>query len=232
MFQLQAQTSKVVMRRALGVFELLFQLEGGKNDLLIKEIDQTYHPKDKVIFFSFFDKHWRIADTIVVIAEHINIDYLKNADKRSNKPDVMLHEDFPDKGYTFSDSWVLEFDRLSTLMTRPNDISLFSSTADRNLKLAVEFYNKTILPRFKYYHGNFPDLKIQTEYYNYFEMITTALTFAYTAMEALANFLIPNDIQMMKDENIIDKKADVDWYSLETKLQTIHTFSALCVYER
>ncbi|SDD66741.1 hypothetical protein [Pedobacter soli] len=221
MFQLQTQTAKILMRRALSIFELLFQLEIGKADYLIEEIELTYHLKDKVIFFGYSGNKWQINDPIVTIADQINTDYLKTADKRANKPDVMLHEDFPDKRYTFSDNWVLEFDRLSTLMTRPNDIGLFSSTADRNLKQAIDFYNKTILPRFNYYHGNFPDLKIQAEYYDYFEMITTALIFAYTAVEALANLLIPNDIQIITDNNIIHTKADVDWYSLETKLKTI-----------
>ncbi len=210
-----------MMRRTLVIFEQLFQLEEGKADFLIKEIDRTYHFKDKVIFFGFSDNQWKIVDPIVAIAAQINNDYLKHADRRANKPDVMLHKEFPDKRYTFGENWVLEFDRLSTLMTKPNDIGLFSSTADRNLKQAMEFYDKTILPRFKHFYGNFPDVKIQSEYYNYFELITTALIFAYTAIEALANFLIPNDIKIVIDENVVHTKANVEWYSLESKLKTI-----------
>ncbi|NTE03158.1 hypothetical protein G6M26_41670 [Agrobacterium tumefaciens] len=221
MFQLQTQASKVLMRRTVDIFEQIFKLESGEADYLESELDHTYSLKDNVIFFGFSGSKWQIVDPMVTIANQINQDYLKSADIRANKPDVMLNEDFPDKRFAFSDNWVLEFDKLSTLMTRPNDIGLFSSTADRNLKQAIEFYNNTILPRFKYYYGNFPDIRVQSEYYNYFEMITTALIFAYTAVEALANFLIPNDIQIITEDNEVHTKTKVERYSLEDKLKTI-----------
>lgn len=229
MFQLQSQVSKVLMRRMLALLEDMYKLEIDQNEALKSQIEDTYRLKDSVFFFNYSGKNWELIDPILLVAAQINADYLEKADKRVNKPDIILHKDFPDKRFTFGDQWVLEFDGLSTLMVRPNDISLYSNIAEKSLEKAINFYDGVIMPRFKHAHyGTFPSQEVQTEYYGYFELITTALIFAFTALEAFANSVIPNDIKLEKADGSVHTKTNIEWYSMEEKLTVIseHILSA------
>lgn len=222
MFQLQSQVSKVLMRRTLELLECIFLLETGQDEKLDLKIANTHRLKDNVIFFNYSTNKWHVIDPMLSVATKISEDYRKSSDRRVNKPEIILHRDFPDKRFTFGDQWILEFDGLKTAMVRPNDVSLYSNIADKALEKAINFYNGIILPRFKHaYHGAFPSQDIQTEYYDYFELITTALIFAFTAIEAFANTIIPNDIRLEQEGGEIHTKTNIEWYSLEDKLEVI-----------
>ncbi|MDO7745185.1 MAG: hypothetical protein MUP99_15490 [Pedobacter sp.] len=222
MFQLQSQTAKLLLRRTLAIFECILKLETDQNEELNSQIANAYRLKDSVFFFNYSGKNWELIDPILAVAAQINADYLGQADKRVNKPDIILHKDFPDKRFTFGDQWVLEFGGLSTLMIRPNDISLYSNIAEKSLEKAIHFHNGIIMPRFKHAnHGTFPSQEIQNEYYDYFELITTALIFAFTALEAFANSIIPNNIELEKADGSVHTKTNIEWYSMEEKLTVI-----------
>lgn len=229
MFQLQSQVPKILMRRTLALLEDIHKLETDQNEELKSQIENTYRLKDSVFFFNYSGKNWELIDPILSVAAQINADYLENTDNRVNKPEIILHKDFPDKRFTFGDQWVLEFGGLSTLMVRPNDVSLYSNIAEKSLEKAIHFHNGIILPRFKHaYHGTFPSQEVQNDYYDYFELITTALIFAFTALEAFANSVIPNNIELEKEDGSIHTKTDIEWYSMEEKLTVIsqHVLSA------
>lgn len=223
LFQLHNNTTETLLKRTNDIFHTISRITNGE---LKSEIERAHKMKDRVYYFNYYDNKWQVIDPITEIAEVINSDYKQNTDNRVNKPDIILQEDNLNRKYTFGDNWVLQFDGLSTLMTRPNDVSIYASICERNLIAAKKFYESTILPRHEHYHGPFPSIEQQREYYDYFELITTAMIFAFTAVEALVNIAIPNDYihnnPTGKYKGKVNDKAYIErYYTFEHKLNTV-----------
>ncbi|WP_316837255.1 hypothetical protein [Pedobacter nutrimenti] len=91
--------------------------------------------------------------------------------------------------------------------------------------LARKFYDDTILIRHQYYIGNFPIPEQQKEYFDYFELITTALIFAYSSIEGFINNFIPEDYSYTKPNGtkVMDKNHIERYFSLTDKLKNIFT---------
>ncbi len=194
------------------------------NDLK-KAIKESYSPNKKLKYLVYKEHKWFVINPLLEVGKEINDKYRENKDFRIKKPHIILNRDDFRKYFVFDSNWVLVFDNLETLMIRPNDVSLYSNISDTNLKKAQEFYNDKILPRHKIWHGGFPSLEIQTEYYNYFELIISSIIFAYTALEAFANICIPNNYEFLIDKSgvktIYSKEAIERKYALREKFKII-----------
>tara|TARA_R110000744_G_C19322848_1_gene557797 strand:- start:113 stop:1528 length:1416 start_codon:yes stop_codon:yes gene_type:complete len=177
-----------IMASALDTISHLHQ---EKENELKTAIQNSYSRRNNKKYLTFSDDGWKVLNPLLEIGKEITKDYRKDRDWRVKKPHIMLNQDNFTQRFILDSNWVLVFDHLETMLIQPNDVALYSNIADRCLNQALEFYEKVILPRHKQWHGSFPPLEIQKEYYDYFEIIIEAVIFAYTALEAFANICIP-----------------------------------------
>jgi hypothetical protein len=208
------------------VFAWILKYEASaSNSDLRSSIEKTFSQTNKIKYMTYVDSHWVILDPLLGFAKEININYKVKADKRIKKPLVILHENDFRKYFVMDTNWVLQFDGLETMMLVPNDVSLYASICEKRLNEAHEFYKKNIMPRFKHYHGTFPTIEQQTEYFDYFELVISSLIFSYTALEAFANICIPDEFEyhyMKKGKNEVDSKERIErYYSLTKKFVKI-----------
>lgn len=230
------------------ILQYLFDLEGDDNDYInalievFKSIEiynneipnpfqdsikQTYSQSNNKKYLLYIDKKWYIINPLLDAVSGINKKYREDKDYRIKKPHILMHRDDYSKYFILDTNWVLAFDGLETLLIRPNDVSLYSSVSDKNLQNAKEFYDRVILPRHKIYLGAYPSKDQQKEYYDYFELIITALIFSYTSLEAFANICIPNSFEYLVEKNgvktIYSKEAIERKFSLREKFKNILT---------
>lgn len=215
----------VYWKALVEVLETINSYNELENNDLKKVIKESYSPNKKVKYLVYRENKWFVINPLLEVGKEINDEYRENKDFRIKKPHIILNRDDFRKYFVFDSNWVLVFDNLETMMIRPNDVSLYSNISDTNLKKAQEFYNDKILPRHKIWYGSFPSLEIQTEYYNYFELIISSIIFAYTALEAFANICIPNNYEFLIDKSgvktIYSKEAIERKYSLREKFKII-----------
>lgn len=181
---------------------------------------------DQINYYaSIVEGKWQILDPLQLEADQFNKEYRKDADMRVHKPDLLVQEDRLSRKHTFGDNWVLDYDGLQTFINRPSDVALFSSICDKNLDLARNFHQNTIMFRHQYHTGSIPRDQEQREYFDYFELITTALIFAYSTIEAFTNYYIPEDYTHYhpKRKKDFDKEAIERKYSLYDKLVYVYT---------
>lgn len=196
-----------------------------EDNQLKKAIKESYSPNKKIKYLVYKENKWFVINPLLEVGKEINDKYRENKDFRIKKPHIIINRDDFRKYFVFDSNWVLVFDNLETMMIKPNDVSLYSNISDTNLKRAREFYNDKILPRHKIWYGAFPSSEIQTEYYNYFELIISSLIFAYTALEAFANICIPNNYEFLIEKSgiktIYSKEAIERKYALREKFKVI-----------
>lgn len=224
-FQMHNSGSELLKSQLLQLLELLANLLNGNSLDVENAIEKCYSYNDATYYLGYVGKAWKIVDPLLYVGEQINSEYREHRDLRTHKPDIILQQDNLSRRHTFGDNWVLEFDGLSTFFNRPNDVGLYSSICDKNLLAAKKFYDDTILIRHQYYTGNFPLAEQQREYFDYFELITTALIFAYSSIEAFTNSFIPDNYTFTKPNGtkVMDKKHIERHFSLTDKLKTIFT---------
>jgi hypothetical protein len=163
----------------------------------------------------------------VRLAREHNIEYIGSTDWRVKKPHVYFHKDKPHLKIVIPNNWVLESDRLETMLDRPNDVALYSSIAESSLEKARRFHKEKLIPRIT--SGFLPHTLRQNElkeYYDYFETIITSVVFAYSSIEAFVNMSIPHDytltrIEKSGEETILNKSEIEKQCSLKVKLKTI-----------
>ncbi|GAA3776236.1 hypothetical protein [Flavobacterium ginsengiterrae] len=196
-----------------------------KNEFLIKQIQNAFSEGNNKRIFAYNQEEWKIIDPLGVMTSKLNQNYRENKDLRIKKPHILVNRDNIFKYFVHENNWVLVFDKLETLMTQPNDVSIYSNISDKNLKAAKLFYDNTILPRHKQYHGSFPSEKIQREYFDYFELIIEAVIFSYTSLEAFANICIIDDYEYIVEKDgiktIYSKIAIERKFSLRDKFKNI-----------
>lgn len=169
--------------------KLIFSLINNGNESLIKSIKEVFDEGNNKRIFTFKKNEWIIIDPLNVISSKLNDSYRKNKDLRIKRPHILINKENVFKYFVLDKNWVLVFDKLETLMTQPNDVSIYSNIAEKNLKNAILFYNNTILPRHKSYHGSFPSEKTQKEYFDYFELIIEAVIFSYTSFRSVCKYM-------------------------------------------
>jgi hypothetical protein len=161
------------------------------------------------------------------LAEKHNKEYIESTDWRVRKPHVCFHEDKPDLKIVISNNWVLESDNLETMLDKPNDVAIYSNIAQTALTKAKAFHAKYIIPRVNSGFGSHTlrqeELK---DYYNYFEIIITAVVFAYNSIETFANICIPDTytlsiIDNSGNEVIFNKSLIERQFTLRDKLKKI-----------
>ncbi len=223
LFQLNNDVSEVLMSRFKKFLDFISDLLAAKAPDVENAINKSFSYNYIIYYVGYVNDSWRIVDPLLFVADQINSEYRQRADLRAHKPDIILQEDNLNRRHTFGDNWVLEFDGLSTFLDRPNDIGLYSSICERNLLAARKFYDDTILIRHQYYTGNFPIPEQQREYFDYFELITTALIFAYSSIEAFINNFIPDNYTFTKPNGtkVMDKNHIERYFSLTDKLKNI-----------
>ena len=206
-------------------FNTISDLYQTKESGLNTAIKTSYSRKNNKKYLTFSDGGWKVLNPLLEVGKEITKDYRKDRDWRVKKPHIMLNRDNFTRRFIFDSNWVLVFDQLETMLIQPNDVALYSNISDRCLNQALEFYEKVILPRHKQWHGSFPSLEIQKEYYDYFEIIIEAVIFAYTALEAFANICIPSGWEYQTDSNgvktIYSKEAIERKFALRDKFKKI-----------
>lgn len=158
------------------------------------------------------------------LAEEHNKDYINKTDWRVRKPHVVFLKDNPTRKIVLSNNWVLESDKLETMLDKPNDVAIYSNISLNALNDAIIFHKEEIVPRVN--SGFLSKPLNQTKlkkYYDYFEKIITAVVFAYTSIEAFANICIPTDYTYEEEKNgkkNIYNKADIEkTFSLRDKFK-------------
>lgn len=160
-------------------------------------------------------------------AKEHNLKYIEQTDLRVKKPYVFFLQDDFNKKIVLPNNWVLESDKLETMMDTPNDVAIYSSISFSHLIIAKEFHKKEIIPRQKSGFGSTTLAKPKlTEYYNYFEAVIASVIFAYTSIEAFANICIPSNYTYSytdKDGNSVkmNKEQIERTASLRDKLKII-----------
>lgn len=165
--------------------------------------------------------------SIEKLAQSLNDGFKSKKDPRVSKPNIWICAENPKKYLVWPSNWVLEADKVSVMMDKPNDISLYSNIASKQLEEARQFYTKQIYPSGK----NYPLRTVRDEeqkiFFDYFEKIVTAVILSYTALEALANIFIPDDFEVRKEEKktglvkIWNKKAIEQIYTLRDKFKLV-----------
>ena len=223
LFQLHNDVSDILTSKFKQALDFISDLLAERSPEVANAIIKSYSYNKTVYYVGYQDGSWAIIDPLLYVADQINSEYRQHADLRAHKPDIILQEDNLNRRHTFGDNWVLEFDGLSTFLDRPNDVGLYSSICEKNLQAARKFYDETILIRHQYYSGNFPIPEQQREYFDYFELITTALIFAYSSIEAFINNFIPDGYTFTKPNGtkVMDKNHIERSLPLTTKLKVI-----------
>lgn len=211
-----------IMTSALNTISHLHQEK--KSDLRTT-IQNSYSRRNNKKYLTYSDNAWKVLNPLLEVGKEITKNYRKDRDWRVKKPHIILNQDNFTQRFILDSNWVLVFDHLETMLIQPNDVALYSNIADRCLNKALEFYEKVILPRYKQWHGSFPSLEIQKEYYDYFEIIIEAVIFAYTALEAFANICIPTGWEYQTDSNgvktIYSKEAIERKFELREKFKKV-----------
>jgi len=223
LFQLHNDVSDILTSKFKQALDFISDLLAERSPEVANAIITSYSYNETVYYVGYLGGSWAIIDPLLYVADQINSEYRQHADLRAHKPDIILQEDNLNRRHTFGDNWVLEFDGLSTFLDRPNDVGLYSSICEKNLQAARKFYDETILIRHQYYSGNFPIPEQQREYFDYFELITTALIFAYNSIEAFINNFIPDGYTFTKPNGnkVMDKIHIERSLPLTTKLKII-----------
>lgn len=202
------------------------------NSEIRSSIEKTFSQGNRIKYLVYAENRWTVLDPLLGFSKEINIDYKVKADNRIKKPFVILHENDYRKYFVMDTNWVLRFDGLETMMLVPNDVSLYASICEKRLRDANKFYEATIIPRFAAYFGHFPSIEKQSEYFDYFELIISALIFSYTSLEAFANICIPDDFEYhykKKGKKEIDSKEHIErHYSLTKKFVKILPLIVQC----
>jgi hypothetical protein len=205
--------------------KLIFLLNRNLTPNIEKQLIKTFDEGNGQRFFSFKKNDWEIIDPLILITKGLNDKYREKKDSRIKKPHIVVNEDNIFRYFVFETNWVLVFDGLETMMAQPNDVSIYSNIAEKNLQGAETFYRDIILPRHKNYHGAFPSEAKQKEYFDYFELIIQAIIFSYTSLEAFANICIPINYKYTVDKNdiktIYGKQAIERNFSLRDKFKII-----------
>jgi hypothetical protein len=157
-------------------------------------------------------------------AEDHNKEYISKTDWRVSKPHVAFLKDNPDKIIVLSNNWVLESDKLETMLDKPNDVAIYSNISLNALTDAKKFHKEEIVPRV---NSGFPPKTLNQEnlkkYYDYFELMITAVVFAYSSIEAFANNCLPCDYTCEEErngkKNIYNKTEIEKIFSLRDKLK-------------
>lgn len=209
----------------IAVFDLIIQYNSEDLNKVKTSIRETYSQSNKIKYLLYVENGWSVLNPLIEVCREINDKYRKDADIRIKKPSIIMHKNDFRKYILLDTNWVLKSDNLETFIVQPNDVAIYSSISDKNLIRAEKFYSENITPRYKYHSGSFPDLKIQSEYYDYFELIITATIFAYTALEAFANTCIPNRYKYSTENNgiqtIYSKVAIEKKFPLRDKFKNV-----------
>ncbi|RQO75592.1 hypothetical protein DBR43_09655 [Pedobacter sp. KBW06] len=221
LFQLSDNSLENWMDSVREAFVAIHEWTSGTNQVLVNSLKACYVSKQKIYYLSYEDDKWNVVDPLAEVTGELNQRYKENNDPRARKPDILLYQDDFSKKHIFSDDWVLKFDDRSVLMIRPNDVSIYAKICDRNLKEAQVFFDEYILDRNEYNHHTFPTMDKQKKYLDYFELITTALIFSFTALEAFINMMVAKGHPYLaKNGKRITKKATEE-YNLSDKLKIL-----------
>ncbi|WP_345951323.1 hypothetical protein ABDD95_07795 [Mucilaginibacter sp. PAMB04274] len=226
-FLLTHGSKERLKREVKSAFETIYVLNKSRKSRVKSVLKTVFAQSDHIKYLRFIEDEWQVINPIFEESSRISRKYLQENDYRIKKPWIVFQKNNLHQYKITNNNWVLEFDNLETLMLQPNDVAIYSSISDQNLNFALSFYNETILPRHKYYHGMFPHVEQQQEYFTYFQFIITSLIFAYTALEAFANICIPDNYSIEEEKQgiktIYSKTGIERTFTLRDKFKRVLT---------
>jgi len=226
-FMIRKNSEQKIIEAYLAALDIIKTIVRSKSSPTTVAINAVFKQPDKNVYLIFTKSGWKVIDILEHESSKISETYLNKNDFRVKKPWIVLQKDNLHDYKIMDNNWVLSFDDLETFMLQPNDVSIYSNICQQNLQMAHEFYNKHILPRHKHYHGSFPLIEQQREYFDYFQLIITSVIFAYTAIEALVNICIPQGFEHEEEKDgvrtIYSKEAIERKFPLREKLKKILT---------
>ncbi len=209
---------------------MINKIEGyRKNELkVVKEIRKSFSLKSKEFFYEFKNNNWAIVNLLYNAGKYHHDEIVKNIhDKRIAKPDIVANEEYLNRVIAYPALWCLKANGKELFRTKPNDISLYSNIAVKNLKKAKEIYDNESSVLWKYIQMPESDVELL----NYYELIITSIILAFSSVEVLINIAIPWDyihkrLEKNKKTNRMkvfkySKNKIERWYSLDDKMNIV-----------
>lgn len=202
--------------------EIIDNYENNTNTPIVGKIRNSKVDKQNKVFFSLNSDEWIPNNQVFEIINFHGKLFQSENDKRIKKPSAIINENDFGQQLSWNTDWMLKTNGISTLMSQPNDISLYSNISITNLEKAITFWKSNIKDKVK----DKPwVVRAKADYFDYFENIITALIFAYTSIEALANICIPQEYEYVEErkgiKKIYSKSAIERHFRLKDKFKII-----------
>src|ERR1700688_3432500 len=126
--------------------------------------------------------------SIEEFAKSLSEQMKEGRDPREKKPWILFNEEDYTKTLNYSSTWILNLNKHQIHLPQPNDISLYSSIAQKAPRKAKIFYNKYLESYIKHSSGGMIPVISEYEslYLDFYESIIQGIIFSYTALEAFA----------------------------------------------
>jgi hypothetical protein len=147
-------------------------------------------------------------------------------DKRYERETLIVDKKKPNARISLRLVESFNIDKVEISFYPPNIIALFVNIAERELSRARDLYKSFIAPKLiKRRKVNFSE-KEDSRLFDYFEYIQISIISIYTAIEALANVVIPYDYTL---EKINQKKIKETWdkISIERWMSTVEKIGSI-----
>ncbi len=161
--------------------------------------------------------------TIEEFAKSLSEQMKEGRDLREKKPWILFNEKDFTKTLNYSSTWILNLNNHQIHLPQPNDISLYSSIAQKALLQAKEFYTEYVDFYIKHSSGGMIPVVSEYEslYMDYYEMVIQGIIFSYTALEAFANICISEEYQFVDEKGKTLNRERIEYKPLGFKLDTI-----------
>lgn len=149
----------------------------------------------------------------------INSQYRELNDHRIKKPRVLFNEDDPTQMHiTLPTNWIVRTDKAAFMMNEPNDITLYSNIAVKELSQA---------------RAQFAQIKLTTSslgitsvynhaiFFDYYESVIKAVLTAFSTVEAFSNIFLPDNCQFEWRKEILDRNGVERRVPTDVKLRDI-----------
>jgi hypothetical protein len=162
--------------------------------------------------------------SIEKFAKSLSEQIKEGRDPREKKPWILFNEEDYTKTLNYSSTWILNINQYQIHLSQPNDISLYSSIAQKALRNAKKFYKKYVDFYMKHSSGGLIPVipEYESLYLDYYEAVIQGIIFSYTALEAFANICIPEEYKFLDEKGKTLKRERIERYKpLGFKLDTI-----------
>jgi len=207
------------------LIKVIYNYENETDDYLMSQVHNTEHQRDRFKCFEFINDQWEIVNPLLKISQTVNRGFRKRGDNRKRKPTVFVNKNNFRDTIVFDNHWVLKSNDLSSLMIRPNDMSIYTNISKTHLEQGEKYFFEVLQLNLKMSLGNSPSDEQQMEYYDYFETMIISIIFSYTSIESFVNICIPVHYKhnfKQKGERKEWSKSEIEQFmSLRDKLKKV-----------